>query len=450
MTAAENVHETAVEAVHETAAEVDSNEALFERAQRVIPGGVNSPVRAFRSVGGIPYFVADASGPFVVDVEGRRYIDYVQSYGPGICGHAHPAVVKAVHDAAGRGTSYGAPTRDEVRLAEALCERVSGLEMVRLTNSGTEAVMSALRLARGVTGRSVVVKFAGCYHGHSDALLVAGGSGVAQQGLSGSEGVTAGAVADTIVAPYNEVPELDERVAVVCVEPVAANMGLVAPRDGFLQGLREACDAVGALLLFDEVITGFRLCRGGAAQWYGVQPDIWCFGKVIGGGLPVGAFGASTEIMSHLAPLGGVYQAGTLSGNPLATAAGLATLSLLDDSAYSELADKAVLLRQGMRDAFAAAGVAAAVPRVGPLLGLAFAAQAPRDFDEARKAADNGAYPRFFHGMLRRGIAFAPGAYEAIFVSLAHTDNEIDATIAATAETAHEIAGARNSGEELR
>ena len=267
-----------------------TNEGLFERAQRVIPGGVNSPVRAFRSVGGTPYFVAEASGPFVFDVEGRRYIDYVQSYGPGICGHAHPAVIEAVRQAALRGTSYGAPTRDEVLMAEEMCARVRGLEMVRLTNSGTEAVMSAVRLARGVTGRSVVVKFAGCYHGHSDSLLVAGGSGVAQQGLAGSEGVTAGAVADTIVAPYNVVPELDERVAVVCVEPVAANMGLVAPQPGFLQGLRKACDDVGALLLFDEVITGFRLCRGGAAQWYGVQPDIWCFGKVIGGGSAGGRF----------------------------------------------------------------------------------------------------------------------------------------------------------------
>ena len=422
-----------------SASAAPTNEALFERAQRVIPGGVNSPVRAFRSVGGTPYFVAEASGPFVFDVEGRRYVDYVQSYGPGICGHAHPAVVEAVQRAAGRGTSYGAPTRDEVLMAEEMCARVQGLEMVRLTNSGTEAVMSAVRLARGVTGRPTVVKFAGCYHGHSDSLLVAGGSGVAQQGLAGSEGVTAGAVADTIVAPYNVVPELDESVAVVCVEPVAANMGLVSPRPGFLQGLREACDRVGALLLFDEVITGFRLCRGGAAQWYGVQPDIWCFGKVIGGGLPVGAFGASTEIMSGLAPLGGVYQAGTLSGNPLATAAGLATLSLLDDTAYQQLETTAETLQRGMREAFSEAGIAAVVPRVGPLLGLFFTQAAPTDFDEARKAADNGLYPRFFHGMLRRGVAFAPGAYEAIFCSLAHTEAEIAATVAAAAETAIEM-----------
>ncbi len=415
------------------------NEAWFERAQRVIPGGVNSPVRAFRSVGGTPYFVAQASGPFVFDVQGRRYIDYVQSYGPGICGHAHPAVVEAVQQAAARGTSYGAPTRNEVLIAEEMCARVGGLEMVRLTSSGTEAVMSAVRLARGVTGRARVVKFAGCYHGHIDSLLVAGGSGVAQQGLADSEGVTTGAVADTIVAPYNIVPELDEHVAVVCVEPVAANMGLIAPQPGFLEGLRTACDQVGALLLFDEVITGFRLCRGGAAQWHDVQPDIWCFGKVIGGGLPVGAFGASTKIMSGLAPLGGVYQAGTLSGNPLATAAGLATLELLNDDAYRQLEDIAASLQQGLEQAMAAAGVAAVVPRVGPLLGLFFTDAAPVNFDDARKAADNGMYARFFHGMLRRGVAFAPGAYEAVFCSLAHTEAEIEATVAAAAEVAEEL-----------
>ena len=416
-----------------------TNDALFGRARRVIPGGVNSPVRAFRSVGGTPYFVARAEGPFVWDVEGRRYTDYVQSYGPGILGHAHPDVIEAVRRAAGRGTSYGAPTRAEVLIAEEMCDRVTGLEMVRLTSSGTEATMSAVRLARGVTGRSTVVKFAGCYHGHSDALLVAGGSGVAQQGLAGSDGVTDGAVADTVVAPFNVVPELDDTVAVVCVEPVAANMGLVAPAPGFLEGLRDACDRAGALLMFDEVITGFRLTRGGAAAWYGVRPDIWCFGKVIGGGLPMGAFGASAEIMGALAPLGGVYQAGTLSGNPLATAAGLATLARLDDDAYRRLEAKAERLAAGLAEAFAAAGVAAVVPRVGPLLGLFFADAEPVDFDTASAAADNGVYPRFFHGMLRRGVAFAPGAYEAIFVSLAHTEAEIDATAVAAAAAAREL-----------
>ncbi|MEM9463948.1 MAG: glutamate-1-semialdehyde 2,1-aminomutase [Actinomycetota bacterium] len=413
-----------------------TNESLFERGQAVIPGGVNSPVRAFGSVGGTPYFVARAEGPFVYDVEGRRYIDYVQSYGPSILGHAHPAIIAAIQDAATRGTSYGAPTENEVRIAEEMTSRVDGLEMMRLVSSGTEAAMSAIRLARGATGRDKILKFAGNYHGHTDSLLVAGGSGVAQQGLKGSEGVTAGAIADTIVAPYNVVPEIDDSIAVVCVEPIAANMGLVAPAPGFLEGLREACDAAGAMLLFDEVITGFRLCRGGAAEWFGVQPDVWCFGKVIGGGLPMGAYGASREIMEHVAPLGGVYQAGTLSGNPLATAAGLAALEHLTTEAYEQLAAVATRLQEGMQAAFDDAGVAAVLPRVGPLLGVFFTDTAPHDFDSAKAAADNGIYPRFFHGMLERGIALAPGAYEAIFPSLAHGDAEIEATIAACAEVA--------------
>ncbi len=416
-----------------------TNTALFARAEELMPGGVNSPVRSFRSVGGTPYFVERAEGPYVFDVEGRRYIDYVQSYGPGILGHAHPDVVTAIAEAAARGTSYGAPTDNEVRIAGEMISRVPGLEMVRLVSSGTEATMSAIRLARGVTGRNRIVKFAGCYHGHADALLVAGGSGVAQQGLVGSAGVTPGAVADTVVAPYNRVPELDETVALVIVEPVAANMGVVAPEPGFLAGLRAACDEVGALLVFDEVITGFRLCRGGAADWFGVRPDLWCFGKVIGGGLPMGAFGGSREIMSALAPLGEVYQAGTLSGNPLATAAGLATLALLDDDAYERLTATATALREGMLDAFAEAGVTAVMPRVGPLLGLFFCGRPPRDFDEASAAADNGVYPRFFHAMLRRGVALAPGAYEAMFPSLAHGPDEVAATVAACREAAAEI-----------
>lgn len=414
----------------------NTNASLFERGQAVIPGGVNSPVRAFGSVGGTPYFVERADGPFVYDVEGRRYIDYVQSYGPSILGHAHPDVIAAIRDAATRGTSYGAPTENEVRIAEEMTSRVEGLEMMRLVSSGTEAAMSAIRLARGATGRSKILKFAGNYHGHTDSLLVAGGSGIAQQGLKGSEGVTPGAIEDTIVAPYNVVPEIDESIAVVCVEPIAANMGLVPPAQGFLEGLREACDAAGAMLLFDEVITGFRLCRGGAAEWFGVQPDVWCFGKVIGGGLPMGAYGASREIMGNVAPLGGVYQAGTLSGNPLATAAGLAALEHLTVEAYAALTDRAARLQEGMQAAFDDAGVAAVLPRVGPLLGIFFTDTAPHDFDSAKAAADNGVYPRFFHGMLDRGIALAPGAYEAIFPSLAHGDEEIEATIAACAEVA--------------
>ena len=282
----------------------DVNRLLFERAVRVIPGGVNSPVRAFGSVGGTPYFVERADGPYVWDADGKRYIDYVQSYGPGILGHAHPAVLESISRAASNGTSYGAPTEAEVVLAEMVVDRIVGLESVRFVSSGTEATMSAIRLARGATGRSGIVKFAGCYLGHGDALVAAGGSGVANQGLTGCDGVTAGAVADTIVGPYNVLPNLDDTVAAVIVEPVAANMGLIAPAPGFLEGLRLACDAVGALLVFDEVITGFRLARGGAAERFGVTPDLWCFGKGIGGGLPVGAFGGRWDVMEHLAPLG--------------------------------------------------------------------------------------------------------------------------------------------------
>ncbi len=416
------------------------NEALFERAKAVMPGGVNSPVRSFRSVGGTPYFVDRAEGPYVWDVEGRRYIDYVMSYGPGILGHAHPVVIDAITQAAGYGTSYGAPTVGEIEMAEELCHRIPGLEMVRLVSSGTEATMSAIRLARGATGRNTIMKFAGHYHGHADALLAAGGSGVASQGLSGCDGVPDSAVADTVVVPWNVVPELDDSIAVLAVEPLPANMGLVPAKPGFLQELREACDASGTLLLFDEVITGFRLARGGATAFYGVQPDLWAFGKVIGGGLPVGAYGASRDLMGHIAPLGGVYQAGTLSGNPLATAAGLAQLSLLDDAAYAALEATATRLADGLSTAFADAGVAATIPRIGPLLGIFFTDTQPMDFDEAQAAAENGIYPKFFHGMLERGIALAPGAYEAMFPSLAHNDDVIDQTIAAAAEVARDLA----------
>ena len=416
-----------------------TNAELFERACEVLPGGVNSPVRAFGSVGGTPYFVARAQGAHVWDVEGNRYIDYVQSYGPGILGHAPPAVVRALTAAAAAGTSYGAPTEREVRLATEMCARVPGLEMLRLVSSGTEAAMSAVRLARGATGRNKIIKFAGCYHGHSDALLAAGGSGVANQGLSGCDGVTPGAVADTVVAPYNVVPEVDSTTAAVLVEPVAANMGLVAPAPGFLEGLREACDRAGALLVFDEVITGFRLARGGAMEYYEVRPDLWCFGKVIGGGLPVGAFGGSRDLMRHLAPLGGVYQAGTLSGNPLATAAGLATLEALDDDAYERLQATAVRLAAGLEEAFAAADVPAVVPRVGSLLGLFFGGESPQNFDEAAASVARGLYAPFFQSMLRRGVALAPGPYEAIFVSVAHSDADIDATVTAANESAAEL-----------
>ena len=417
----------------------DANRTLFERAQRVIPGGVNSPVRAFGSVGGTPYFVDRSDGPYVWDADGRRYIDYVQSYGPGILGHAHPVVLEAISVAASRGTSFGAPTEAEVVMAEMVVERISGLESVRFVSSGTEATMSAIRLARGATGRPGIVKFAGCYHGHGDALLAAGGSGVANQGLTGCDGVTAGAVADTIVAPYNVVPELDGTVAAVIVEPVAANMGLVAPVPGFLEGLRAACDAAGSLLVFDEVITGFRLARGGAAERFGVTPDLWCFGKVIGGGLPVGAFGGRWDVMEHLAPLGGVYQGGTLSGNPLAMAAGRATLELLDDGAFDRLTATAARLADGLAVAFNGAGLQTVLPRVGSLLGCFFGDVAPADFDEAKVLADNGIYPKVFHALLERGVALAPGAYEALFPSLAHSDEVIDETISIAVEAAEAV-----------
>ena len=418
-----------------------SNDALFERSQRVIPGGVSSPVRAFRSVGGTPYFVARAEGPYVWDAEGRRYIDLVQSYGAIILGHAHPKVVEAITAAAADGTSYGAPTAREMKLAEAICERVPSCEQVRLVNSGTEATMSALRLARGVTGRPKVIKFAGNYHGHGDALLAAGGSGVATLGLSGSAGVTEAAVSQTIVAPYNVVPAVGDDVACVVVEPVAANMGLVPPAAGFLAGLRAACDRAGALLIFDEVITGFRLGPGGAQAAYDVRPDLTCFGKVIGGGLPIGAFGGRAEVMASLAPLGPVYQAGTLSGNPLATAAGLAVLDTLDDGVYQELSRRAARLAVGLGEALAGAGVPITVPVVGPLLGLHFSLIPAVDYDTAR-TTDEAAYAAFFHALLAHGVALAPGAYEVAFPGLAHDDPVIDQVLTAAAKAAQSLTAA--------
>ena len=405
-----------------------SNQGLYERACAVTPGGVSSPVRAFRAVGGTPYFVARADGAFVWDVEGRRYLDYVQSYGASILGHAHPKVVEAVRRAALDGTSHGAPTEREVLLAEAVRDRVPACEMLRLVSSGTEATMSAVRLARGFTGRSRIVKFAGCYHGHADALLAAGGSGVATLGLPGSAGVPESAVAQTVVVPYNQVPELDVDVACVIVEPVAANMGLVPPRPGFLEGLRTACDAAGALLVFDEVVTGFRLGRGGATELLGVRPDLLTFGKVLGGGLPLAAFGGRRDVMESLAPLGPVYQAGTLSGNPLATAAGLAVLDLLDDAAYTMLSGRAAELAAMLGDVLDEAGVAAQVPVAGPLVGLFFSDAPVTHFAEAQRSAADGLYPRFFRGLLDRGVALPPSPYEALFPSLAHTRDDIERT----------------------
>jgi glutamate-1-semialdehyde 2,1-aminomutase len=425
-----------------------SNADWFARAGRVIPGGVDSPVRSFASVGGTPYTVVSGEGPFVTDAEGTRYIDLVQSYGAVLLGHAHPAVTSAVSAAAARGTTFGAPTPGEVLLAEAICARVPGCEQVRLVSSGTEAAMSAVRLARGATGRDRVVKFDGCYHGHSDGLLAGGGSGVAMLGLPGSAGVSAGAVADTEVVPYNVVPALDERVAAVIVEPVAANMNLVAPAAGFLEGLRAACDAVGALLIFDEVITGFRLGTEGATGWSGVRPDLWCFGKVIGGGLPVGAFGGGRAVMAELAPAGPVYQAGTLSGNPLATAAGLAVLGEVGPADYAALSARVALFAKDVETAIAGGGLAVIAPSVGPLVGL-FVAPAkegplapPDDYMAAKAIAGNGVYGRFFHAMLRRGVALAPGPYEVMFPGLAHDDAVLARVVEAAGEAAAEVAAA--------
>jgi glutamate-1-semialdehyde 2,1-aminomutase len=403
-------------------------------------------VRSFASVGGTPYTVVAGDGPYVTDAEGTRYIDLVQSYGAVLLGHAHPAVTSAVAAAAARGTTYGAPTPGEVLLAEAICARMPGCEQVRLVSSGTEAAMSAVRLARGVTGRDRVVKFDGCYHGHSDGLLAGGGSGVAMLGLPGSAGVSAGAVADTEVVPYNVVPALDERVACVIVEPVAANMNLVAPAPGFLEGLRAACDAAGSLLIFDEVISGFRLGPDGATGWSGVRPDLWCFGKVIGGGLPVGAFGGSRELLRALAPEGPVYQAGTLSGNPLATAAGLAVLGEVAPADYEALSARVAVFAKELESAIAGGGLSVAAPSVGPLVGLFVAPAAagplvpPTDYVASRAVAGNGVYPRFFHAMLRRGVALAPGPYEVLFPGLAHDDAVLGRVVEAAADAAAEIA----------
>jgi glutamate-1-semialdehyde 2,1-aminomutase len=417
----------------------DQNQTLFERAKKVIPGGVNSPVRSFSSVGGVPYFVRNAEGPYVWDEEGHRYIDYVQSYGPMILGHSHPVVIEAINKAASCGTSYGAPTVKEIILAETIIERVKGIESIRFVNSGTEATMTALRLARGATNRSKIIKFSGCYHGHSDTLLAAAGSGIANQGISGSDGVTESAVSDTIVVPFNKVPEIDQSIAAVIVEPVAANMGLVEPEPDFLKELRKACDSAGTLLIFDEVITGFRLSPGGASSWYGVTPDVWCFGKIIGGGLPVGAFAARQELMNYLAPIGGVYQAGTLSGNPLAMAAGQATLELLEKPEYEYLESIANRLVEGLKEAISTSNLGISTPRVGPLVGIFFSNKTPSNFEEVKPIAENGLYPKFFHGMLKRGVALAPGPYEVLFLSLAHTEKLIDETIEIASDVVKEI-----------
>jgi len=417
---------------------VPSNHTLYTRSAGVIPGGVNSSIRAFKAVGGEPYIVARGEGAHVIDVEGKRYIDLVQSYGAVILGHAHPSITAALQAAAVDGTSFGAPTPREMKLAEAIRERVPSCERVRLMNSGTEATSTAVRLARGATGRKRIITFAGNFHGATDALLAAGGSGVATLGLPGTAGVPEEAVANTLVVPYNVVPEIGNDVAAVIVEPIAANMGVVAPAPGFLEGLRAACDKAGALLIFDEVITGFRIGMGGAQAKYDVRPDITCFGKVIGGGLPIGAIGGSRAVMENLSPLGKVFHAGTLAGNPLATAAGLAALNELTQDVYMELGARARQLATLLRDACTSAGIVAQFPVVGTLVGAFFGSRVPTNFDEA-KQTDEKLYAKFFHAMLNEGVAMAPGAYEALFVGVGHTDLVMDQLAAAAHRAAHAV-----------
>jgi glutamate-1-semialdehyde 2,1-aminomutase len=411
---------------------------LYTRSAGVIPGGVNSSIRAFKAVGGEPYIVARGEGAHVIDVEGKRYIDLVQSYGAVILGHAHPSITAALQAAAVDGTSFGAPTPREMKLAEAIRERVPSCERVRLMNSGTEATSTAVRLARGATGRKRIITFAGNFHGATDALLAAGGSGIATLGLPGTAGVPEEAVANTLVVPYNVVPEIGNDVAAVIVEPIAANMGVVAPAPGFLEGLRAACDKAGALLIFDEVITGFRIGMGGAQAKYDVRPDITCFGKVIGGGLPIGAIGGSRAVMENLSPLGKVFHAGTLAGNPLATAAGLAALNELTQDVYMELGARARQLATLMRDACTSAGITAQFLVVGTLVGAFFGSRVPTNFDEA-KQTDEKLYAKFFHAMLNEGVAMAPGAYEALFVGVGHTDAVMEQLAAAAHRAAHAV-----------
>jgi len=422
------------------------SEELFARAQRLIPGGVNSPVRAFKAVGGTPLFIRKAEGARMWDADGKGYIDYVGSWGPLILGHAHPSVVEAITQAAVRGTSYGAPCAAEVELADRVVRLVPSIQKVRFVSSGTEATMSALRLARGFTGRNKILKFEGCYHGHADSLLVAAGSGVATLGIPGSPGVPPGTVADTVTAPFNDLGAVEKVVeahgpdlAAIIVEPVAGNMGCVAPRDGYLQGLRDLATRAGAILIFDEVMTGFRLATGGAQVLYGVKPDLTCLGKIIGGGLPVGAYGGRADIMDHVAPSGPVYQAGTLSGNPLAMAAGCVTLDLLQRAGtYMRLEMLAARLHAGLLGARDEADVKVTINRVGSMITLFFTPGPVHDYASA-KTSDTALFARFFHELLARGIYFPPAQYEAAFVSLAHTESDIDATVRAAGEIFREL-----------
>jgi glutamate-1-semialdehyde 2,1-aminomutase len=417
---------------------MDHNHDLFTQAQKFIPGGVNSPVRAFKGVGGEPLFIASAKGPHMYDVNGNSYIDYIGSWGPMIAGHSNEQVLAAVHAAVDRGLSFGAPAQAEVTLAEQICHLIPSIDLVRMVNSGTEATMSAIRLARGFTGRDKIIKFEGCYHGHADSFLVKAGSGVLTLGIPGSPGVP-DAVADlTLTVPFNDLDSLTEvmqkvgdEVAAIIVEPIAGNMNMIEPLPGYLAGLRQLCDQHGSVLIFDEVMTGFRVAQGGAQELYGVQPDLTTFGKVIGGGMPVGAFGGRHDIMSHIAPSGPVYQAGTLSGNPLAMAAGSAMMQIISEPGfYDHLSTQTAKLTQGLQAAADAAGVPFSTCQQGGMFGFYFTDQPVHRFDDLSQC-DEAHFKRFFHAMLKAGVYLAPSAYEAGFVSSKHSDEIIEQTLAA-------------------
>jgi glutamate-1-semialdehyde 2,1-aminomutase len=420
---------------------------LFINANKVIPGGVNSPVRAFKGVGGTPIFVKEAKGAYLYDEDGNRLIDYINSWGPMILGHAYEPVVQVVIEKAKKGTSFGMPTELETKIAELAVSMVPNIDKIRFVNSGTEACMSAIRLARGFTKRDKIIKFSGCYHGHSDSFLIAAGSGLSTFGVPNSPGVTQGTAKDTLLASYNDLENVKalfeanpEEIAAIIVEPVAGNMGCIPPNNGFLEGLRALCSENGALLIFDEVMTGFRLAKGGVQELYGIQADIVCFGKVIGGGLPVGAFAAREEIMNFLAPLGPVYQAGTLSGNPLAMAAGYEMLKALQSDAevYTRLEEKTAYLEKGIAKVLAENNVVHTINRVGSMISVHFDANPVYDFETA-KNGDNETFKKFFHGLLRRGVYIAPSAYETWFITDALTYEDLDFTIQAIADTAQEL-----------